>query len=129
MRMAKENVSLNLAEEDVEELDRRASDEDNPATGRSAAGRQLFDEWRDQRGRIESLQDEVKELETELEDRDNRIRELRDQLAAVTEQTEDVQELVEVREREQSLQEIRARASAAERLYYWLVGWPLDEES
>jgi len=72
-------VSVSLETEHVERLDERQDDGD--ADSRSAAVREILDEYERLRTECDDLRTECEDLRTRLESREDRIDELEEQLA------------------------------------------------
>lgn len=93
-------LSVSLEPDHVDRLDERQSEGD--ATSRSAALRQILDEYEELRTECEELRTECENLRTRLESREDRIDELEEQLARrsqVEEKVDTLAKRVEDRER------------------------------
>jgi predicted RNase H-like nuclease (RuvC/YqgF family) len=122
-------LSVSLEPEHVARLDDRQSEGD--VSSRSAAVREILDEYESLRIECEDLRDECDNLRTRLENREDRIDELEAQLARRSQLEEKVESLPDkIRDRE-SYQERRQRmldqASLAQRLKWKVTGVPVDD--
>ena len=122
-------LSVSLEPEHVDRLDDRQAEGD--VSSRSAAVREILDEYESLRTECEDLRDECDNLRTRLENREERIDELEAQLARRSQLEEKVESLPDkIRDRE-SYQERRQRmldrASLAQRLKWKVTGVPVDD--
>ncbi len=122
-------LSVSLEPEHVDRLDDRQGEGD--VSSRSAAVREILDEYESLRTECEDLRAECDNLRTRLENRENRINELEEQLARRSQLEEKVENLPDkIRDRE-SYQERRQRmldrASLAQRLKWKVTGVPVDD--
>jgi len=122
-------LSVSLEPEHVDRLDDRQAEGD--VSSRSAAIREILDEYESLRIECEDLRDECDNLRTRLENREDRIDELEAQLARRSQLEEKVESLPDkIRDRE-SYQERRQRmldqASLAQRLKWKVTGVPVDD--
>lgn len=76
---------------------------------------------------VDELENEIERLQRDLEQKENELQEERRKVAARPDKLEDVNELVVVEKRTQSIQERRARASWFKRMKWGLTGMPADE--
>jgi predicted DNA-binding protein len=108
-----EQITLRIPTDTLEEVDAEADEEGKT---RSEYLRDVIDS----RHEHERLQTEVEQLRTEVERKERRVE-------AVLEQREEHTELVRAVEREQSLQERKAKAGIVTRVKWWATGMP-DED-
>jgi Arc/MetJ-type ribon-helix-helix transcriptional regulator len=123
-------VSVSLEPDHVDRLDERQ--EDGDVSSRSAALRQVLDEYERLRTECEDLRTECEELRTRLDAREDRIEELEEQLARRSQIEEKVDVLAKRVEESQltyaeKRQRMIDRASVAERLRWRVTGVPVDE--
>jgi chromosome segregation ATPase len=123
-------VSVSLEPAHVDRLDERQ--EAGEATSRSAALRQILDEYDRLRTEYEELRTECEELQNRLEAREDRVDALEEQLARRSQIEEKVDVLAKRVEESQltyaeKRQRMIDRASLAERLRWRVTGVPVDE--
>jgi Arc/MetJ-type ribon-helix-helix transcriptional regulator len=123
-------VSVSLEPDHVDQLDERQ--EEGDVSSRSAALREVLDEYERVRTEYEDLRTECEELRTRLDAREDRIDELEEQLARRSQIEEKVDVLAERVEESQltyaeKRQRMIDRASLAERLRWRVTGVPVDE--
>jgi DNA repair exonuclease SbcCD ATPase subunit len=121
-------LSVSLEPEHVDRLDDRQAEGD--VSSRSAAVREILDEYESLPTECKDLRDECDNLRTRLENREDRIDELEEQLAPRSHLEEKVESLPDkIRDRE-GYQERRQRlldqASFTERLKWKVTGVPTD---
>lgn len=119
-------VSVSIEEEHVDMLDDREG-----VDSRSAAVRDILDEYEELRTECEELRTECEELRTRLDSREDRIDELEEQLAKRSQLEEKIEDLPAKIHDERSYQERRQRmldqASLTERLKWKVTGVPVDD--
>ena len=123
-------VSVSLQPEHVDRLDERQAEGD--VSSRSAALREILDEYDEVHTECEELRTECEELRTRLEARETRVDDLEEQLARRSQIEEKVDALAERVEESQltyaeKRQRMIDRASLAERLRWRVTGVPVDE--
>ena len=123
-------VSVSLKPEHVDRLDERQ--EEGDVSSRSAALREILDEYDEVHTECEELRTECEELRTRLEAREDRVDDLEEQLARRSQIEEKVDVLAERVEESQltyaeKRQRMIDRASLAERLRWRVTGVPVDE--
>lgn len=123
-------VSVSLQPEHVDRLDERQAEGD--VSSRSAALREILDEYDEVHTECEELRTECEELRTRLEARETRVDDLEEQLARRSQIEEKVDVLAERVEESQltyaeKRQRMIDRASLAERLRWRVTGVPVDE--
>ena len=123
-------VSVSLKPEHVDRLDERQAEGD--VSSRSAALREILDEYDEVHTECEELRTECEELRTRLEAREDRVDDLEEQLARRSQIEEKVDVLAERVEESQltyaeKRQRMIDRASLAERLRWRVTGVPVDE--
>jgi len=123
-------VSVSLEPSHVDALDER-QDEDG-VDSRSAALRDILDEYEDLRTKYEGVRTECEELRTRLENREQRIDDLEEQLARRSQIEEKVDVLAKrVEDSQLTYAERRQRmideASLAQRLRWKVTGVPVDD--
>jgi len=110
-----------------EHVDRQA---EGDVTSRSAAVREILDEYEPLRTECEDLRDQCDNLRTRLENREDRIDELEGQLARRSQLENKVESLPDKIRDPESYQERRQRvldrASLAQRLNWKVTGVPVD---
>ena len=123
-------VSVSLKPEHVDRLDERQ--EKGDVSSRSAALREILDEYDEVHTECEDLRTECEELRTRLDAREDRIDDLEEQLARRSQIEEKVDVLAQrVEESQLTYAEKRQRmidhASLAERLRWRVTGVPVEE--
>lgn len=123
-------VSVSLQPEHVDRLDERQAEGD--VSSRSAALREILDEYDEVHTECEELRTECEELRTRLEAREDRVDDLEEQLARRSQIEEKVDVLAERVEESQltyaeKRQRMIDRASLGERLRWRVTGVPVDE--
>ena len=123
-------VSVSVKPEHVDRLDERQEEDD--VSSRSAALREILDEYEEVHTECEELRTECEELRTRLEAREDRVDDLEEQLARRSQIEEKVDVLAERVEESQltyaeKRQRMIDRASLAERLRWRVTGVPVDE--
>jgi len=116
-------TSFSLQEEQISFLDELVDGDDDrlDAGNRSELMRELIDDYRE-------LRDRVDDLEAEVEHERARADDLRRQLQAVTERQDDVDELARYVEEERTVERRRREAGVRKRAKWWLFGMPADDE-
>ena len=115
-------TSFSLREEQISYLDELVDDDDRlDADNRSELMRELIDDYRD-------LRDRVDDLEAEVEHERARADDLRRQLQAMSQRQDDVDELARYVEEERTVERRRREAGLGKRAKWWLFGMPDDEE-
>jgi Arc/MetJ-type ribon-helix-helix transcriptional regulator len=123
-------VSVSLQPEHVDRLDERQAEGD--VSSRSAALREILDEYEEVHTECEHLRTECEELRTRLAAREDRVDDLEEQLARRSQIEEKVDVLAERVEESQltyaeKRQRMIDRASLAERLRWRVTGVPVGE--
>mgnify|MGYP000412063433 CR=1 FL=1 len=122
-------LSVSLEPEHVERLDDRQAEGD--VSSRSAAVRDILDEYESLRTECEDLRDECDNLRTRLENREDRIDELEGQLARRSQLEEKVEALPDKIRGRERYQERRQRmldeASLGQRIKWKVTGVPVEE--
>jgi chromosome segregation ATPase len=123
-------VSVSLEHDHVARLD--DLQEEGDVSSRSAALRQILDEYERLRTEYEELHTECEELRTRLDAREDRIDQLEEQLGRRSQIEEKVDVLAKRVEESQltyaeKRQRMIDRASIAERLRWRVTGVPVDE--
>ena len=123
-------VSVSLKPEHVDRLDERQ--EEGDVSSRSAALREILDEYEEVHTECEELRTECEELRTRLEAREDRVDDLEEQLARRSQIEEKVDVLAQRVEESQltyaeKRQRMIDRASLAERLRWRVTGVPVEE--
>jgi Arc/MetJ-type ribon-helix-helix transcriptional regulator len=123
-------VSVSLEPDHVDRLNERQ--EDGDVSSRSAALREILDEYERVRTEYEDLRTECEELRTRLDAREDRIDELESQLASRSQIEEKVDVLAKRVEESQltyaeKRQRMIDRASVAERIRWRVTGVPVDQ--
>jgi chromosome segregation ATPase len=123
-------VSVSLEPEHVDRLDERQ--EEDGVDSRSAALRDILDEYEEIHTEYEELRTEYEDLRTRLDSREERIDDLEEQLAKRSQIEEKVDVLAERVEESQltyaeKRQRMIDRASVAERLRWKVTGVPVEE--
>ena len=123
-----EKVTVSLEQRHLYEL--RAQERLGNAGSRSAALRQIFDEYADLRAEYSELKAECEELRSRCEAREERIEELEDQLRSRSEVEEKIEELPDkIRERgtyQERRRRLLDRASLGQRLKWKVTGVPVE---
>jgi len=123
-------VSVSLEPEHVSRLDERQ--QAGESTSRSAALRQILDEYDQLRTECEELRTECEELQNRLKAREDRVDALEEQLARRSQIEEKVDVLAKRVEESQltyaeKRQRMIDRASLAERLRWRVTGVPVED--
>jgi Arc/MetJ-type ribon-helix-helix transcriptional regulator len=123
-------LSVSLTEDHVDILDDRQ--ETGDVSSRSAAVRDILDEWETLRTECDGLRTECDELRTRLETREARIEELEEQLARRSQLEDKIEGLPDKLRDAESYQERRQRmldkASFTTRLKWKVTGVPVEDE-
>jgi len=123
-------LSVSLTTDHVDDLDERQERDD--IGSRSAALREILDEYEEMRTQYEALRTECEDLRTRLESRENRIDELETQLSRRSQLEEKVEDLPDKIRGQESYQERRQRkidqASLAQRLKWKVTGVPVEDK-
>jgi predicted nuclease with TOPRIM domain len=122
-------LSVVLEPEHVDRLDDRQGEGD--VSSRSAAVREILDEYDSLRTECEDLREECDNLRTRLENREERIDELEGQLARRSQLEEKVEALPDKIRGRERYQERRQRmldeASLGQRIKWKVTGVPVEE--
>lgn len=122
-------VSVSLDEDHLDRLNERQ--ETGEADSRSAALREILDEYEDLRTDVGDLRTECENLRTRLESREARIDELEEQLTERSRVEEKIEALPDRIRDSMTYQERRQRlldeASLAQRAKWKVTGVPVDE--
>jgi septal ring factor EnvC (AmiA/AmiB activator) len=116
-----QKVSVSLEDRDVEMLEDVVDDDDQEASNRSAALREVLEEYRELRERVD-------ELEADLEAAEARSDDLRRQLREANRRDDDVDELVRYVEHERERELAREEAPIWTRGKWWLLGRDVDDD-
>ena len=113
-------LTITIPEDLDEYLDTVVEDDEYPAIGsKSGAVRECIQTHRDGEGPGDDV---VREYEARIQELENELRAANRRIDDANDVIETSREMVRVRERETSLQERRAGASALRRFKWWLVG-------
>ncbi|WP_336359062.1 hypothetical protein [Haloarcula sp. CGMCC 1.6347] len=115
-------TSFSLREGQISFLDELVDDDDRlDADNRSELMRELIDDYRE-------LRDRVDDLEADVEHAEARADNLRRQLQAMSERQDDVDELATYVQEERAVEQRRREAGLGKRAKWWLFGMPVDDE-
>jgi Arc/MetJ-type ribon-helix-helix transcriptional regulator len=124
-------VSVSLTGDHIDTLDDRQ--ERGEATSRSAALREILDEYDQMRTECEELRTQCEDLRTRLENREDRVDDLEDQLARRSQLEEKIEGLPDkVRDTEtyrDRKERMIDRAGLATRLKWKVTGVPVEDET
>lgn len=116
-------TSFSLREEQISFLDQLVEDDDRLEAGnRSELMRELIDDYRELRDRVDDLEADVEHAEARADD-------LRRQLQAMRERQDDVDELATYVQEERAVERRRRSASLRKRAKWWLFGMDLEDEA
>lgn len=116
-----QNVTLRVPEDLVESLEEEADEYDRSRSEHIRTILQSRHEADELRSEIEVIREERDRLSNECED-------LRRQLAAANQRIDASNELVRAVQRNQTLDERRARAGVLRRAKWWLLGMNVDDD-